>query len=191
MNGVWAMQGNLIPVSSETHTVVLQLASITGVPSSCLNTIRSPCGHYRPVRTRTARAVLVHLPQCRPGPGGTPPLVTTCGDVFWLVPAIGVCSCGRDIPRNRYTQLSVVSAAKFLGSAASIKTSSAGGRGDQSTWAFDSHANTLVLRFAKASPLSRSRVTYDEHHLRQLFMYVECTYSHTALKEELEPGYVH
>ena len=64
------MQGNLRPVHSETHTVVLQLASITGVPSSFLDSIRSPCGHYRPIRARTARAALVHLPRCQPGPGG-------------------------------------------------------------------------------------------------------------------------
>jgi hypothetical protein len=65
------------------------------------------------------------------------------------------------------------------------------GRGSQGTWAFDAAAGTLLLRFAKAAPLSRNRVLYDEDHLRQLFLYVECTFSHTALQEELEGGCAH
>jgi hypothetical protein len=80
-------------------------------------------------------------------------------------------------------------AAKFLGSAARVQATSAGGRGGKSSWNFSLNSDTLLLRFSKAPPFSKSRASYDEEHLRQLFLYVEFTFSHTALKEELEPGY--
>ena len=70
-----------------------------------------------------------------------------------------------------------------------MEVSSEGGRRGKTNWTLDPKSNSLVLRFAKASPVSGSKVAYDEGHLRQLYMYVECTCSHTALKEELEPGY--
>jgi hypothetical protein len=71
------LQGNLRSTASEAHTVVLQLAGITGVPSTGLESVRSPCGHLRPVLRRVARAALVFLPNCRPGPRGVWPGVTS------------------------------------------------------------------------------------------------------------------
>lgn len=79
-------------------------------------------------------------------------------------------------------------AVQFLGSSVTVNSKIVQGRGRKATWTFEPSNSTLVLRFGKSSPLAASRVVYSEEHLRQLYLYVECNYSHTALKEELEPG---
>eukprot|EP00892_Ulva_mutabilis_P001825 jgi/Ulvmu1/11643/UM008_0047.1 len=62
-------QGNLLPVLDEAHTVVLHLKVAHLVPPTGLEAARSAGGQQRRLHGRRVRAVLVHMPDCRPGPG--------------------------------------------------------------------------------------------------------------------------
>ena len=65
------MQGSVVPVVDETHSIVLHLKSASLVPPTGIEVARSPGGQQRRLHGRRARAVLAHMPDCRPGPGGT------------------------------------------------------------------------------------------------------------------------
>ena len=64
------MQGSLMPVSDEVHTVILHLKAATLVPPTGLEAARSPGGQLRRLHARRVRVVLTHMPAGRPGPGG-------------------------------------------------------------------------------------------------------------------------
>lgn len=60
-----------MPVVDETHSIVLHLKSASLVPPTGIEVARSPGGQQRRLHARRVRAVLAHMPDCRPGPGGT------------------------------------------------------------------------------------------------------------------------
>lgn len=80
-----------MPVVDEVHTILLHLKSATLVPPTGLESASSPSGHKRRLHGRRARAVLAHMPDCRPGPDGV--LQT----LNWSMPCAVAAVLGRDL----------------------------------------------------------------------------------------------